>query len=264
MRDLSNSQRAGLAAAVERLAWTTVGGAPDDGPRSDADLRQLWLAALTSLLAIRDSAEQLAASAALSAAERGADYPEIGAAAGMTRQGARRKWPGLAGLADVRQRKLAWWAARGDQFLDCVRSVLETLAGQPELPWLDTLRSRLAEIDQAAPARRLDLLDMMVIDAHAVAMNAPAGPRPIGLLAALTADSYAATNGHSSLIDRTAKTCGTPGCPSEPVVDLFHTGQPPTPACRHHAVEALRQPANRIVTAYQPDVALAVFAEAHG
>lgn len=36
------------------------------------------------------------------------------------------------------------------------------------------------------------------------------------------------------------------------------------PACREHAVEALEQPATRIVIAYQPDVALSVFADAHG
>jgi hypothetical protein len=36
------------------------------------------------------------------------------------------------------------------------------------------------------------------------------------------------------------------------------------PACREHAVEALGQPATRIVAAYQPDAALSVFAEAHG
>ena len=133
MRRLSDAQRTDLAAAVERLAWTAVRETlqlgPDAGPGSDladADLREMWLAALTSLLAIRDSAEQLAASAALSAAQRGADYPAIGEAAGMTRQGARRKWPGLAGLSDERQRKLAWWASRGDQFARCARAVLAT------------------------------------------------------------------------------------------------------------------------------------------
>ena len=122
MRRLSDTQLTELAAAVEQLAWTAVRETlqlgPDVGPGSDlpdVDLRQMLLTAVTSLLAIRDSAEQLAASAALSAAQRGADYPAIGEAAGMTRQGARRKWPGLAGLSDERQRKLAWWASRGDQ-----------------------------------------------------------------------------------------------------------------------------------------------------
>ena len=261
MSDLSNEQRAEVAAAVERLAWATA--RETLGPATEAEPRQLWLAALTSLLAIRDGAEQLAASAALSAAEHGADYPAIGEAAGMTRQGARRKWPGLAGLSDGRQRKVAWWTAHGDQFVDCVRAVLETVGGQVELPWLASLRTRLAEIDEAAPAQRLDLLDLMLIDAHAVALNAPApvDPRPVGLLAALTADSYAATNGHSALISPAAKACGTPDCPAEPVVELLRAGHPAAPACRRHAVDALRH-SSRIVAAYRPEVALSVFAEA--
>lgn len=86
---LSDEQRADLTAAVDRLARTAA-------PSPDGDQREHWLAVLTALLAVRDSAEQLAAAAARSAAEHGADYPDIGAAAGMTRQGARRKWPGLA------------------------------------------------------------------------------------------------------------------------------------------------------------------------
>src|SRR5215469_6064622 len=178
---LSNAQRVALTTAVEQLAWTVAREAlelePEAGPRSDladADLREMWLAALTSLLAIRDSAEQLAASAALSAAQRGADYPAIGAAAGMTRQGARRKWPGLAGLSDERQRKLAWWASRGDQFTRCARAVLATSADGPHLA---ALRDRLDDIGQASPAQRTDAFDMALVDAAAIAgAPAPADP----------------------------------------------------------------------------------------
>jgi hypothetical protein len=278
VRPLSNAQRAVLTTAVEELAWKvareTLEFEPDVRPGSDlpdADLRQLWLAALNALLAIRDGAEQLAASAALSAAQRGADYPAIGDAAGMTRQGARRKWPGLAGMADERQRKLTWWNSRRDQFVECVRSVLGTAEGQPGLPWLSNLRTRLAEIENVSPAQRLDAFDLVLVDAHAVALNAstPAdavAARPIGLLAALTADAYAAMNGHSSLFLRDVMTCGTSECRCAPIVGLLcpDAGDRPVPACRQHAVEALRQPTNRIVTAYQPDAALAVFAEAHG
>jgi hypothetical protein len=83
---LSDEQRAELTAAIDRLSRA------DD---ADGDQREHWLAVLTTLLAVRDSAERLAATAARRAAEHGADYPDIGAAAGMTRQGARRKWPGL-------------------------------------------------------------------------------------------------------------------------------------------------------------------------
>ncbi|HEX5287705.1 MAG TPA: hypothetical protein VFX25_02450 [Streptosporangiaceae bacterium] len=275
MRRLSDTQRTDLATAVEQLAWTavrqTLQPGPDTGPGPDlpdADLRQMWLAALTSLLAIRDSAEQLAASAALSAAQHGADYPAIGAAAGMTRQGARRKWPGLAGLSDERQRKLAWWASRGDQFARSARAVLATSA---EGPRLAALRERLEDIEQASPAQRIDAFDMALVDAAAVAVGAPAPADPAashacGRLAALTADAYAAMNSHSSLLSREDRACGTDGCRRAPIVELWRPefGHRPAPACREHAIRALGQPATRIVAAYQPDIALSVFEQARG
>jgi hypothetical protein len=276
VRRLSDTQLTQLAAAVEQLAWTAVRETlqlgPDVGPGSDlpdVDPRQMWLTALTSLLAIRDSAEQLAASAALSAAQRGADYPAIGEAAGMTRQGARRKWPGLAGLSDERQHKLAWWASRGDQFVRCARAVLATSV---EGPRLTALRERLDDIEQASPAQRIDAFDMALVDAAAVAagVSAPADPvaaHACGLLAALTADAYAAMNSYSSLLSREDLRCTADGCPREPIVGLWRPDsghQQPVPACREHAIQALRQSAMRIVAAYQPDVALTVFAQAHG
>jgi hypothetical protein len=246
-------QRPNLTSAVEQLAWTTA----RETLNHDADQQEHWLAALRCLLAIRDSAEQLAASAALSAAEHGADYPAIGAAAGMTRQGARRKWPGLAGLSESRYRKSTWWDAHGREFEACVAAVL-AVAG--ELPWSATLRSRLGEMPGA--------FDHVMVDAHAVAMGAstpvdPEAARSIGRLAALTADAYAATNGHSALVGRGAKACGTAGCPAEPVVELLGGDHAAVPACRGHAVVGLRAPGNRIVAAYEPEVALALFAEAH-
>ncbi|WP_433709425.1 hypothetical protein ACQP2U_23290 [Nocardia sp. CA-084685] len=276
MRNLSDAQRAAVTTAIEQLAWTVVRETlelePDDGPCSnlpDADMRQMWLAALTSLLAIRESTEQLAASAALSAAQRGADYPAIGDAAGMTRQGARRKWPGLAGLSDERQRKLTWWNRRGDQFADCVRAVLTT--ADLESPRLTVLRERLDEIEQTSPAQRIDVFDMALVDAHAVAVGTPRPTEPTaayanGLLAALTADAYAAMNSHSFLVNREGLACETDNCSSEPIVELWRSdyGHRTIAACREHAIQALAQPATRIVAAYQPDAALSVFAEAHG
>jgi hypothetical protein len=270
---MPDAQRADLTTAVEQLAWTAAREMlelePEVGPHSDlpdADLRPMWLAALTALLAIRDSAEQLAASAALSAAQHGADYPAIGDSAGMTRQGARRKWPGLAGLSDERQRKLTWWNRHGDQFAHCVRAVLTT---SEESPRLAALRERLDDIEQTSPAQRIDAFDMALVDAHAVAVGTPTPPDPTaahasGMLAALTADAYAATNSHASLLPRENRACGTDACPSKPIVDLWRPdlGHEVVPACREHAVDALVQPATRIVAASQPDVALSVFAEA--
>lgn len=272
MRGMSDAQRAELTAAVEQLAWATVRETlqlePDTGPDvPEADRSQLWLAALSSLLAIRDSAELLASSAALSAAQHGADYPAIGDAAGMTRQGARRKWPGLAGLSDERQRKLAWWTRRGEEFTQSVRAVL---ASAEDGPRSATLRGRLAGIERSAPAERSDAIDLALVDAHAMAVGTPPATDPTterarGLLAALTADAYAAMNSDAALAIRTGIACGTDGCPSAPLVELWgpDLGERPVPMCGEHAVEGLGRPATWIVAAYQPDVALEVFAEAH-
>lgn len=64
----------------------------------------------------------------------------------------------------------------------------------------------------------------VLVDAHAVALGAPMPAQPaaalaIGLLAALTADPYAAMNSHSSLVAREDLACGTDDCPSEPSWD---------------------------------------------
>jgi hypothetical protein len=275
---MSDAQRAALTTAVEQLAWTMAREVldldPETGPESDLpdpDLRQMWLMVLTSLLAIRDSAEQLAGSAALSAAQRGADYPAIGDAAGMTRQGARRKWPGLAGLSDERQRKLTWWNQRGSQFAECVHAVLAASGDQAESSRLAALRQRLDDIGQASPAERINAFDMILIDAHVIATGAPTPAEPTaalasGLLAALIADAYAATNSHSVLVNRDNVTCSTDDCTARPIMELWRpdVDHQALPACREHAIEALGQPATRIVAAYQPDVALTVFAEANG
>ncbi|MCX4234937.1 response regulator [Streptomyces sp. NPDC020707] len=53
------------------------------------------LALLHVLDHLKQATERLQQEAAATAARAGAGYPQIGAACGMTRQGARRRWPGL-------------------------------------------------------------------------------------------------------------------------------------------------------------------------
>jgi hypothetical protein len=253
VRKLSDAQRAALALAVEQLAWTAARELPEFTP--DAVPQREWLAVLTTLQVISDSAEQLAASA-------------IGDAAETTRQGAKRRWPGLTGLSEERRRKLDWWQRRGAQLAECVEAVLATAEEHAETDRLEGLRTQLAELAAAAPAQRVDLLDTALLDAHAIALRArpPAGAAAalaIGLLSALAADAYATTNTQPSAV---AAGCSTPGCPAGPVlaVLVFAAGWEATPVCRAHAVEALRHRANRIVLAYEPEVALSVFTEVHG
>ena len=128
-------------------------------------------------------------------------------------------------------------------------------------PGLTAPRDRLDDIEQASPAQRIDAIDMALVDAPAATAHA------YGLLAALTADAYAAMNSYSSLLSREDLACGTGGCSREPIVELWRpdSGHRPAPACREHGVQALgQQPAIKIVAAYQPDVALSVFEQAHG
>ncbi|MEV0733437.1 hypothetical protein [Polymorphospora sp. NPDC050346] len=63
---------------------------------STVDPQTTALAVLATARAVAALADELSTAAAAAAARVGADYPEIGRAAGMTRQGARRRWPGLA------------------------------------------------------------------------------------------------------------------------------------------------------------------------
>ncbi|MET9134210.1 MULTISPECIES: response regulator [Streptomyces] len=66
--------------------------APGDPPTDDPAQA---LALLHLLDHVRRAAERLQREAAVAAARAGAGYPQLGAACGMTRQGARRRWPGL-------------------------------------------------------------------------------------------------------------------------------------------------------------------------
>ncbi|MFI5837739.1 hypothetical protein ACIA5A_29080 [Micromonospora sp. NPDC051300] len=57
--------------------------------------QRIHLRQLAALMVIRAAADELANATASEAARCGANYPAIGEAAGMTRQAARVRWPGL-------------------------------------------------------------------------------------------------------------------------------------------------------------------------
>ncbi len=103
---LNDGQREQLAADVDALAWTwarraldpdapPAAGPPDLAP---ARTRQVQLALLAVLEDLRTAVDDRARQAARTAAAAGADYADLGAAAAITRQGARKRWPGLAEL----------------------------------------------------------------------------------------------------------------------------------------------------------------------
>ncbi|MFI9611894.1 hypothetical protein ACIHCM_09415 [Streptomyces sp. NPDC052023] len=88
MTDLVTQAVDELALRCAQYAFLPPGG-PDESARHDA------LAHLYVLVQVERAAQQLAEQAARAAAAAGAGYPAIGRASGMSRQGARRRWPGL-------------------------------------------------------------------------------------------------------------------------------------------------------------------------
>ncbi|GAB1646855.1 DUF6225 family protein [Krasilnikovia sp. MM14-A1259] len=72
--------------------------------RSGAEAKRAHLADVAAAMAAAAIAEDWAKTEAAAAAQLGASYTELGAAAGITRQGARSRWPGLAELAAAARR----------------------------------------------------------------------------------------------------------------------------------------------------------------
>ena len=96
-----------LRNGLRHVAWSWVRGRRDrtgladpfvgpHDPSLDAEQRrQAWLELVAAYTAAEEELRALAQDAAARAVELGADYPALGQAAGLTRQGARRRWPGL-------------------------------------------------------------------------------------------------------------------------------------------------------------------------
>ncbi|GGY41649.1 response regulator [Streptomyces xanthochromogenes] len=82
-------------AAIGALARRLTGQLLDGPSCPSPDEPGAALALLHVLDQLQRSAERLQRTAAAAAARAGAGYPQIGDACGMTRQGARRRWPGL-------------------------------------------------------------------------------------------------------------------------------------------------------------------------
>ncbi|MFF3617010.1 response regulator [Streptomyces sp. NPDC002580] len=84
-----------VADLAQRLALKLL-----DAPSAAADGPARALALLHLLDHVQQATERLQHQAAKAAARAGAGYPQIGEACGMTRQGARRRWPGLFNHTD--------------------------------------------------------------------------------------------------------------------------------------------------------------------
>lgn len=102
--DPTEEQQQQLEAAVQRLAyqlgaeiWSRADEITDMPPRVREQVTgapDRHLATLRALRAVKDAADAVAALLAVDAGHRGAGYPQLGKAWGITRQAARLRWPG--------------------------------------------------------------------------------------------------------------------------------------------------------------------------
>ncbi|GHH66353.1 hypothetical protein GCM10018781_20170 [Kitasatospora indigofera] len=100
---LADAALADLAARLAQRAFRPLPppggpGAPT-APEEGADPQGDALARLHTLVHLRRSAERLTDRIARDAVEAGAGYPQLGEALAMSRQGARKRWPGLVPAA---------------------------------------------------------------------------------------------------------------------------------------------------------------------
>ncbi|MEU2455358.1 response regulator [Streptomyces sp. NPDC012765] len=100
LRTTSKETASVADAAVADLARRLALHLQTDLSRPTSDDRAQALARLHVLDHLQQAAERLQRAAAIDAARAGAGYPQIGRACGMTRQGARRRWPGLFNHTD--------------------------------------------------------------------------------------------------------------------------------------------------------------------
>ncbi|MGW6843330.1 response regulator [Streptomyces sp. NPDC054958] len=100
LRTTSKETAAVADAAVADLARRLALHLQTDLSTPTADDRETALVRLHLLDHLQQAAERLQRGAAADAARAGAGYPQIGRACGMTRQGARRRWPGLFNHTD--------------------------------------------------------------------------------------------------------------------------------------------------------------------
>lgn len=93
-RDPTIEDRTELQRQLREVAWTlaTRIGAPSD---LDPTSKAAHLARLRGLSLLTEALDEAAAIEAAAAGQRGADYPDLGDAWRVTRQSARKRWPGV-------------------------------------------------------------------------------------------------------------------------------------------------------------------------
>ena len=94
-KEISALADAAIADSAARLARTAFRSLADPGDPPEAVAEAEELARLHALARLRGALDRQSDRAAAGAVRAGAGYPQLGLACNISRQGARRRWPGL-------------------------------------------------------------------------------------------------------------------------------------------------------------------------
>ncbi|MFE6038954.1 response regulator [Streptomyces sp. NPDC056452] len=152
--ELAERARQVVAEAARQLVLRTPVAAADelgpDGLRSDT------LASLRALAFLGRAVEECAALAARAAALEGANYPQLGRAWGVSRQGARKRWPGLVFTARPASRPLPHHQTRSTLMNGLVPRTYTVLLVEDDMADAMLIEEALTEKGMARGIQRAD------------------------------------------------------------------------------------------------------------
>ncbi|WP_329204800.1 response regulator [Streptomyces sp. NBC_00683] len=152
--ELAERARQVVAEAARQLILRTPVADQDelgpDGFRSDA------LASLRALAFLGRAIEECAALAAQAAAQEGANYPQLGRAWGVSRQGARKRWPGLVITARPASRPLPHHQTRSPLMNGLVPRTYTVLLVEDDMADAMLIEEALTEQGMARGIQRAD------------------------------------------------------------------------------------------------------------
>ncbi|MGC5360118.1 response regulator [Streptomyces sp. DT24] len=152
--ELAERARQAVAEAARQLVLLTPVADADeqdpDEPQSDA------LASLRALAHLGRAVEECAALAARAAALEGAGYPQLGRAWGVSRQGARKRWPGLVFTARPASRPLPHHQTRSSLMNGLVPRTYTVLLVEDDMADAMLIEEALTERGMARGIERAD------------------------------------------------------------------------------------------------------------
>ncbi|MFF9687089.1 response regulator [Streptomyces sp. NPDC014623] len=152
--ELAVRARQAVAEATRQLVLCAP--VPDAGTRGPDEPRKDALASLRALAYLGRAVEECAALAARTAAQEGAGYPQLGEAWGVSRQGARKRWPGLVFTSRPASRPLPHHQTRSSLMNGLVPRTYTVLLVEDDMADAMLIEEALTEHGMARGIQRAD------------------------------------------------------------------------------------------------------------